>query len=965
MKINETICGFTVKRIRPLDELNAEFIEMEHIKTGLEIVWIKRDEENKTFGIAFKTLPFDDTGVFHILEHSVLCGSEKYPVKEPFVDLLQTSMNTFLNAMTFPDKTLYPISSRNDKDFFNLMSVYLDAVFCPAIYNKAEIFYQEGWHYEPDENGNFSYKGVVFNEMKGVFAGADELCEMAIDKALFPDTPYKYVSGGDPASIPDLTYESFIESHRRFYSPSNAYVYFDGNVNIEKALDFLNSEYLSKYERGERISTSLVQDAVDAGITEIEYELGEDESKENKMRIAYAGVIGSFEDRERLVAMQVLSDVLCGGNQSLLTKCILSQGLAEDVSMQVCDGICQPWVKLEAQNIADGMETELETVIFDKLREFSDNGIDHSQLEASMANLEFRMRERDYGDMPQGIVLGFVMLETWLYGGDPISNLSVGDLFEKLRNKMRNGYFEQLIKEVLLNNNHKAKIVMKPSYTVGQERRARELERISKEVANFSDDDRAELIRKQEKLLEWQSSEDSPEAVATVPKLQLSDISAKPDEPPIEILDSNGTKALFHAVNCTGIAYFSLYFDAEDLSEEEISQLSFLTDILGKMRTQKYDEEALDRLSRLLFGDINYSVASFPSKNEIDKCRVKMHVSFSTLEKNIEEALAFVVEILTNTSFDNKKTALDLLKQLKTKYFQQFVMSGSAVGSGRIKAQYSACGVVNECAGGLKYYRWLCEQENDMNWKQLSGMLETLAEKVICSSRLTLSLTGADKTALANSTEYLHKSLNSGSKPDGEIKIKPWGKTREGIVIPSDVCFACAGGVLNHFDKYNGALAVASRVVSLAYLWNAVRVQGGAYGCGCRVDRNGFAFSYSYRDPSAVNSLEAYKKIPDFLEEISASDMDLTGFIIGTVAGVSPLCTPKMKGYRSDQAYFSDISPEDKEREIEEMLSVTQKTLLEISKLMKNVFEEEGICALGNREQLDECALDRIQTLQS
>ena len=532
--ISNHIHGFTVTKQLPLPELNAVLYQMTHDKTGLGLVWLKRDEENKTFGIAFETLPWDDTGVFHILEHSVLCGSDKYPVKEPFVELMKSSMNTFLNAMTFQDKTMYPISSRNDKDFVNLMRVYLDAVFCPLIYSKPEIFYQEGWHYELDENGNASYKGVVFNEMKGAYASADRQVRGGLNRLLFPESPYGYESGGDPSSIPNLTYEAFIDSHRRFYAPSNAYVFLDGDLDIENTLGIINDEYLCNYEKTERMAPPVMQPAV-CNEAEAEYELAPGEALEGKTRLSFGKVIGTFADREKLIATEILSEVLCGTNQSPLPKAILSAGLAEEVNMRLNDGMLQPWLMLDIKNIKDENLAAVEAKISEVLTSLAETGLDHAQLEAVMANTEFKLRERDFGRYPQGLIFGFNVMESWLYGGEPEANLEVGNLFVELKQKMENGYFEALIRELLLANPHSAKITLRPSYTAGEARRAAEQARLAKETAAWTESDKAAVAARQETLIAWQNSQDTPEALATIPQLALEDLPAEPEQIPTEV----------------------------------------------------------------------------------------------------------------------------------------------------------------------------------------------------------------------------------------------------------------------------------------------------------------------------------------------------------------------------------------------------------------------------------------------
>ena len=788
MTVHDTVHGFIVEREVPLPELDAVMYQMKHEKTGLELVWISREEENKVFGIGFETLPWNDTGVFHILEHSVLCGSKNYPVKEPFVELLKNSMNTFLNAMTFPDKTFYPVASRNDKDFVNLMRVYLDAVFYPAVYTKPEIFYQEGWHYELDSEGKPSYKGVVFNEMKGAFADADELMDMTINRALFPDTPYRYVSGGDPTKIPDLTYEEFIESHKRFYSPSNAYVYLDGAMDIDAILGIINDEYLSSFEQTKRMDPPTLQSAVDAGEQQIEYEIGADENEDGKIRLSWGRVIGTYAEREKLTAMQILSDVLTGNNQAPLTKAVLEDGLAETMRLYTIDGVANPWVKIEARNVKKENCKQVEKRIFGTLNALANGGLDHEKLEASMANLEFQMRERDYGSYPQGLILGMQVFDSWLYGGAPEANLQIGDLFVHLREKMKQGYFEHLIREELLENPHRCKVALIPSKTAGEARRAKEAKRIEDESAMWSDKVREEIIAKQERLETWQNSEDTPEQLAALPHLELSDLSRTPQEQPIEELVIDGQKVLVHRVNSSGIAYITLYFDENHYTEAELPALGLLCRLFGNLETTQSSVEELNNRVRLLCGSMTFFISTFNIKDDSSCCTVKLCASFSTLESNVDQAVSLAAEILTQTRFDtanSEKAVLDLLRQIKMGCFEQTVMGGHAAALGRVSAQMSVSSVVSECTGGVTFYQWLKAQEENWNWNSLREKLTVLYEKAVSKEQLTISLTGNTDAYAANVVQMLQELLPS--KPDllktQTIAIKPWGIKKEGIIL--------------------------------------------------------------------------------------------------------------------------------------------------------------------------------------
>lgn len=965
MTVHDTVHGFIVEREVPLPELDAVMYQMKHEKTGLELVWISREEENKVFGIGFETLPWNDTGVFHILEHSVLCGSKNYPVKEPFVELLKNSMNTFLNAMTFPDKTFYPVASRNDKDFVNLMRVYLDAVFYPAVYTKPEIFYQEGWHYELDSEGKPSYKGVVFNEMKGAFADADELMDMTINRALFPDTPYRYVSGGDPTKIPDLTYEEFIESHKRFYSPSNAYVYLDGAMDIDAILGIINDEYLSSFEQTKRMDPPTLQSAVDAGEQQIEYEIGADENEDGKIRLSWGRVIGTYAEREKLTAMQILSDVLTGNNQAPLTKAVLEDGLAETMRLYTIDGVANPWVKIEARNVKKENCKQVEKRIFGTLNALANGGLDHEKLEASMANLEFQMRERDYGSYPQGLILGMQVFDSWLYGGAPEANLQIGDLFVHLREKMKQGYFEHLIREELLENPHRCKVALIPSKTAGEARRAKEAKRIEDESAMWSDKVREEIIAKQERLETWQNSEDTPEQLAALPHLELSDLSRTPQEQPIEELVIDGQKVLVHRVNSSGIAYITLYFDENHYTEAELPALGLLCRLFGNLETTQSSVEELNNRVRLLCGSMTFFISTFNIKDDSSCCTVKLCASFSTLESNVDQAVSLAAEILTQTRFDtanSEKAVLDLLRQIKMGCFEQTVMGGHAAALGRVSAQMSVSSVVSECTGGVTFYQWLKAQEENWNWNSLREKLTVLYEKAVSKEQLTISLTGNTDAYAANVVQMLQELLPS--KPDllktQTIAIKPWGIKKEGIIIPADIAFAVRGTITGN---YNGAWQTAAKIVSLSYLWNVIRVQGGAYGTGMLTRSNGGFYCYSYRDPSARESLRKYLDCSSFLKEFAAQNPDLTGFIIGTVSDQSPLQTPRMKGQAADNFYWRQISWEERCTRWQQILETTPEKLAQAAEQISTAMKEGGICVVGGAEQMEGCGLDEIITL--
>lgn len=962
MQTEKNRYGFSLLREQNLDELGAVLYQMRHEKTGLELVWLKREEENKTFGIAFRTAPEDDTGVFHILEHSVLCGSARYPVKDPFVELLKHSMNTFLNALTFPDKTVYPFSSRNDKDFFNLMRVYLDAVFHPLIYTRPEIFRQEGWHYEFDEQGKVSYKGVVFNEMKGAYADVDQLATRAVCQDLFPDTCYRFESGGDPTCIPDLTYERFLDSHRKYYTPSNGYVFLDGAVDINRALAILDGEYLSQMEPGERLTPPAIQAPVRRGEHWVEFEQSPEEEGKKRCRMVWGSVVGTFDQREKLTAFQALAGVLCGDNQAPLSRAVLSRNLAESVSLQLVNDVSQPWIQLEVQNLAEEDRDQVEQVLFSTLDRLTREGLDRQRLEAALANLEFQMRERDYGTMPQGLMLGFNVWNSWMHGGDPAAELEIGNLFAHLQEKVDQGWFEQLIREALLDAPHSCKVVLVPSLTAGRARRQAEADRLAQESAGWSEEERQRLLEQQRALKEWQNSADTPEQLAALPHLERSDLSEQPVCLPTQVGQVGGVLLLRHDLAAGGILYCNLYFDVSGTTEEELSCLSFLCRLLGRVDTADHTAEDLGNRKQLLCGDVSFYLATYESYGQPGAYQVKLCASFSTLEQNLDSALKLVAEVLTCSRFVQEREIRDILRQNRMQMFQEVVMSGHQVALRRVASQTSAAAVVQECVGGFDYYQWLRGQEDQWDWPRLQGQLSELYRRVFCREGLAVSITGLPGQKIGQAVEYLAGQLPAGRKATTPAAdIRPWGVRREGIEIPSDISFAALGGSLaDAGSAYTGAWQLAGRVVSLNYLWNVIRVQGGAYGTGLVVQDTGFVGCYSYRDPDGARSLACYRKAADFLGQFCAGQPDLTGSIIGAISDGEPLLTPRTKGLTADGYYWKGLSWEQRCQLRQELLSAAPKDLAALAEPLERVMDRGGVCIVGPRDQLEQCGLETI-----
>ena len=951
--------GFSETRTVPLGELGGTLHQYTHEKTGARLCWIERAEENKTFAIAFRTIPTDDTGVFHILEHSVLCGSEKYPVKEPFVELLKNSLNTFLNAFTFPDKTMYPVCSRNQEDFLNLMSVYLDAVFHPLIAVKPEIFRQEGWHYELEPS--LSYKGVVFNEMKGAMASADARMEAACSRRMFPDTCYQYNSGGDPVSIPDLTYEQFVAAHRKFYHPSNAWIFLDGDLALEPVLSLLDT-VLSAYDRAKVDSEIAFQQPVDGGRGTETYELSLEEPLAGRARLGLAFGVGTFREREKLTALSALADVLCGNNRAPLKRCLLEKGLSKDVTLTLYDGMQQCWILLEAQDMDPEQEEAVAETLQSELRRLAAGGLDHRQVEAALDHLEFQARQRDFG-MPQGLILGLQMMESWLYGGTPEANLEVGGLFDTLREKLCQGYFESLLEALLLQNPHTCRVLLTPSHTLGQEREAAEAQRLAQAAAQWTDQARQALLEEQRAVEVWQQTPDSAAALATLPRLDLGKIAREPKALPLACMQAEGLPVLVHQVATGGILHLNWYFALDDLTPEEIPVASFLAQVLTNVPTRSHSLEELQREIRTRLGSLRFGVEAYERQGDPTRCRAFLTVQCSFLEQKRETALALVQEILTASCLEDGETIYPFVCQQRVTLTELAVQNGHNTALLRVMARTVPEGVVQELASGASFLGWLRALERNFQEKfpALGAQLQALAKKLFVRSRLTISATcETEEMARAAAAQLTQLPQGVCCQPACCV-MKPWAKKREGIVIPGDVSYSAMGGSFP--EGGSGAARVMSHVLSLEHLWNQVRVQGGAYGTGMVVRDSGFGGFYAYRDPTAARTLGCFAASAQYLRQMVGED--LTGRIIGTVAESEPVLTARLLGKAADGLYWRGITQADRCRLRRETLQTTDRELAALADALDEMGKAASVCVVGSRTQLEQCGelLEEIGTL--
>lgn len=955
MNIGDIIHGFRITNARTESELNGTLWEMVHERTGAQLIWLDNGEENKLFSVAFKTLPSDDTGVFHILEHSVLCGSQKYPVKEPFVDLLKSSMNTFLNAMTFADKTMYPVSSRNEADFLNLMSVYLDAVFCPAIYTNPSIFYQEGWHYELHEGDEMPiYKGVVFNEMKGALSSEDAIIERELNRLLYPDSCYRFVSGGDPEHIPELTYENFIASHREFYSPSNARIYLDGSIPLEKVLQIIDEEYFANCEVSSVKHEIVMQQPVEAASTVAYYDFSGEEEPVQKSHMALGKIITDWSDRKRTSAIYALTSYLAGSNESPLKRAILDTGLAQDIYFYLDDSVAQPVCALQIRNTEYEHRDALKNVIVQTVQSLIDSGLDAEELNAAINQMEWSVLELHE---PSGLYRNINMLNSWLHGGDPMLYLLNRELFASLRAEVGTGYYEALLGEMLLDNAHTAEVYLLPSKTKGEEDRVREQQEIAAAAASWSEEDRADVIAKTAALEQWQSSEDTPEALATLPTLTLDEVSDTPADTPTEELDINGVKVLYHAVSSNGIVHFNLYFNISDFEIDSIPAISFMTNLLGELPTKKHSAAQLRRLVKSNIGRITYNASVFGSKDNREETKICFEVSMSALESSIDTAVELLVEILTETDWkceQAKSMINEILVQCEDILRQTITLSGNAVGVKRVLSHFSARCLVNEMASGYEFYNFIrtFARDYDARYDEFIAIAEhTCAE--LDTGRAVISMTSTEKCEAVKKIITAFTGRSSNRAPEYVRIVPDYVAAREAIQIPAGISYAVSGGDLSIFDtKYDSALKVLSSILTFSYLWNEVRVQGGAYGCGYLANLLGNSAFYSYRDPDPSRSLKVFANTSQFIRQYCESDEALDKFIISSIASLEPLKTPREQGYDADTEYILGLTYEDRLARRRRMLSLTKEDLLEYCELFDKMAQGNAICVVGHEGAL-------------
>jgi Predicted Zn-dependent peptidases, insulinase-like len=956
---NEVYHGFQFLHKEQIADIGSEAFLFRHVKSGARLLYLRNDDENKVFTISFRTPPEDNTGVFHILEHSVLCGSAKYPVKEPFVELLKGSLSTFLNAFTFSDKTMYPLASKNDKDFQNLIDVYLDAVFHPNIYKYKEILQQEGWHYElNDVKDPINLKGVVYNEMKGVFSSPEGLLMRANQNSLFPDNAYGFESGGDPESIPDLTYQHFIDSHRKYYSPANSYIYLYGKLDIDQKLDYLDKSYLSKYDQIDVDSTIAEQKPTGKTQTVRSYPILPGEEDKDKTYLSLNFAVSEATDPETYLAFDMLDYLLLDSPAAPLKKAILDAGIGRDVFGSYDNSIRQPYFSVNVKNANEAQKDAFKKVVHDTLSSLVKKGIDKKLIEAAINVKEFQLREADYGSMPKGLIYSITIMDSWLYDGDPLTHMRFEKTLAKIKRALTGDYFESLIEKYLLNSNHESLVIVKPSKTLAKEETDALTAKLAAFKVSLDPAALAQLVANTKKLQQRQSSEDSPEDLRKIPLLSLDDINKKTEELPLSETDIDGVKVLYHELPTNKIAYLGLYFDTAAVPQNQIPMLALLKELLGKIDTETYAYEALVNELNIQTGDVHFETEVISDKTDDNLNATKFTVKAKILQSKLSEGFSLIHDILYGSRFDNKKRIHDIVKEIKSRMEIAFSQSGNAVALRRVGAYFSRSAAYKEQLRGLSFYQFIRDLDADFDRKydQLAGDLKQLAGSLFSKEHLVIGLTGNHEIFERAREQFDKLGLASApGKPAAAPAIELIPDRNEGLMTSSKVQYVAKGANFRKlgFD-YIGQLLVLKQVLTLDYLWNRVRVLGGAYGCGVSVESSGNFIFWSYRDPNLRETLKIYDDAAQFAASFKADPFTMTKYIIGTISNLDAPLTPSGIGELSDDRYFAHVSEQDIQGLREEVLATKPEDIQKFSGLLQKIVGENHLCVYGGEAKIEE-----------
>ena len=957
-EINKTYHGFKLIDEYPINEINSMAKVFEHEKSGAKLLHLGNDDDNKVFSVSFRTPPSDSTGVPHIVEHCVISGSRKYLTKEPFMDMVKGSLKTFINAMTFNDKTMYPIASRNEKDFYNLMGVYLDAVFYPKIYEVPEIFMQEGCHYDlHKKDEKITCKGVVYNEMRGVYSSPSTILKEEINQSLFPDTCYKYSSGGDPDVIPDLTIDDFKDFHRKFYHPSNGYIYLYGNGDIEKQLKFINDEYLSNFER-KSIDSSLTLQTPFKEKKECKayYDISEDEPIENRSYLSANFVFGKYADAETYLMVHILKNLLIESSAAPLKNALIDKGIGEDILYINNDGI-QPSISFVAKNTDEDKKSDFENIVFSTLKSLVDEGIDRKLIESCINIVEYDLREAERFPT-KGLIYNIISMESWLYDSHPTTHLQYEETINALRSKIDTGYFEKFIEDNIINNNHHSIVVMNPKKGLREEKAAALEKKLDEYKASLTEEQINKLIEENTVLKEKQLAPDTPEAIATIPKLSVSDVDPKAEVIPQEVIKEDDITLLFHNIFSNNISYVDFLFDVGIIDEELIPYITLLADIIGDVDTNSYTYSEISNEIYINTGGIDLSTAVYVENGNDKVFYPKFIIGGKAIGEKTITLLELIKELTTSSKLEDKKRIKELLQQIKSRLDMDIYNRGDLVASKRVSSYFSSSSKYSERLNGLDYFWFICDiiENFDNNSDEIIANLNKVYKSIFNINNLIISFTGDknDFDLFRKSYTIAISTLNNNKLESKAYNFKE-EKVNEGIQSSSNVQYVAKGFNFKNLGyDYKGSMNVLKKMLNGEYLHDRVRAKGGAYGVGINFTRTGNVTVASYRDPNLKETLNVYDGGAQYIKNLTIDQEALTKFIIGAMSGVDRATTPYMKGEIATENYIRNISQLDIQRERDELLNTKPEDIKSLAELLEKVMKMDYCCVLGNDNTIKE-----------
>lgn len=945
---------------RRIDDLASEAVLLRHKKTGAKIALLSNEEENKVFYISFRTPPTDSTGVAHIIEHTVLCGSRDFPVKDPFMELVKGSLNTFLNAITYPDKTIYPVASCNDADFKNLMHVYLDAVFYPNIYLSDKYFKQEGWHYEMESpEDELKINGVVYNEMKGAYSSPEDVLARAIQNSLYPDNAYGVESGGDPDHIPDLTYEQYLDFHKRYYHPSNSYIYLYGNMDMEERLRYLDEAYLSHFDYLPIDSQVKDQAAFSSPReTTLPYSILQADSLSHHTYLTYNCSLETTLDAELYLAMNVLDYALISSPGAVLKQALLNAGIGQDISANYESAVKQPYYSITASYAEKEQKDDFVRVIREVLQEQVRQGIDKKALLAGINQGEFHFREANFGRVPKGLIYGLQMLESWLYDETkPWLLIDAGKHYQSLREKLDSGYFEALIQKYLLDNPHRTVLMMVPERGLSARKEKELADSLQNRKKNLSSAEVDQIIKDLKELRKWQETPDREEDLLKIPMLQREDLR-KEAEPFFNQMKKLGEmNVLRHDVFTTGIAYLRLIFDTEHVPQELFPYLIILKAALGLVDTKEHSYTELNREIDIYTGGIGASTGIYTDAKNEKKYLTTFEVSLRVLYENLEKGVLLVQEILTSSLFQDRKRMREILEELKSNMKSVLTSAGHQAAASRALSHVSEQGRISDLLHGIAGFRLvesLCENDEEGQYRDLARKLDALCRILFRKENLLIDYTSPEEAfaplekALSGFDDHLfQEAVTEGHFTPGVLSCS------EAFETAGSVQYVCRAGNFRHAGlPYTGVLRLLKVMMGYDYLWNQIRVKGGAYGCMTNFGRSGDSYFVTYRDPHLKQSVDVFAGAAAYIAGFEADDRTMTKYVIGAVGESDVPKTPPEKGVYGLTMFLTGTTMEMLQKSRDELLHASVEDVRALAPYAEALMKEGAFCVIGAQEKI-------------